>query len=81
MITVILLVNIAFLIISICAYVNICNDLDWVPLKELFQVTKEAFVEADSGTEAAMIVFAICLLPSILLSCIVIHLIYISFSK
>ena len=81
MITVFLLSNIAFLAISICVYVNICNDLEWISVKELLSVIKESFSEADSGTEAAMIVFAIFLLPSILISCLVIHIIYSSFSK
>ena len=81
MITVFLLSNIAFLAISICVYVNICNDLEWISVKELLSVIKESFDEADSGTEAAMIVFAIFLLPSILISCLLIHLIYKAFSK
>ena len=81
MITILLVCNLAFLIISICVYVNICNDLEWISLKELFEVTKDVFDDADSGVEAAMIVFAICLLPSILVSCLLIHIIYKAFSK
>ena len=81
MITILLLCNLAFLIISICVYVNICNDLEWISLKELFEVAKDVFDDADSGAEAAMIVFAIFLLPSILISCLLIHIIYKAFSK
>ena len=81
MIAILLLCNLVFLAISICAYVNICNDLEWISLKELFEVVKDVFDEADSGAGAVMIVFAIFLLPSILISCLVIHIIYSSFSK
>ena len=81
MVTILLLCNLVFLTISICVYVNICNDLEWISVKELLSVAKESFDEADSGAEAAMIVFAIFLLPSILISCFVIHIIYSSFSK
>ena len=69
MVTILLLCNLIFLAISICAYVNICNDLEWISLKELLEVAKDVFDDADSGVEAAMIVFAIFLLPSILISC------------
>ena len=81
MIAILLLCNLVFLTISICAYVNICNDLEWISLKELFEVVKDVFDKADSGAGAVMIVFAIFLLPSILISCLVIHIIYSSFSK
>ena len=81
MVTILLLCNLVFLTISICVYVNICNDLEWISVKELLSVIKESFSEADSGTEAAMIVFAIFLLPSILISCLLMHLIYKAFSK
>ena len=81
MVTILLLCNLAFLVISICVYVNICNGLEWISMKELFEVAKDVFDDADSGVEAAMIVFAICLLPSILISCLVIHIIYKAFSK
>ena len=81
MVTILLLCNLAFLVISICVYVNICNDLEWVSLKELLDVVKDVFDDADSGVESAMIVFAICLLPSILISCLLVHIIYKAFSK
>ena len=81
MVTILLLCNLVFLTISICVYVNICCDLEWISVKELLSVAKESFDEADSGAESAMIVFAIFLLPSILISCLLIHLIYKAFSK
>ena len=81
MVTILLIVNILFFIISICSYMSICHDLGWILVKELLSVTKELFDEADSGTEAAMIVFVIFLLPSILILCLIIHLICKAFSK
>ena len=81
MVTILLLCNLVFLIISICVYVNICNDLEWISLKELFDVVKDVFDEADTVTEASMITAGFCLLPSILISCLIIHLIYKAFSK
>ena len=81
MVTILLLCNLVLLTISICVYVNICNDLEWISLKELFEVTKDAFDDADSGVESAILVFAICLLPTILISCLLIHIIYKAFSK
>lgn len=81
MVTILLLCNLIFLAISICAYVNICNDLEWISLKELLEVAKDVFDDADSWVEAAMIVFAIFLLPSILISCLLIRIIYKAFSK
>ena len=47
MITILLLCNLAFLTISICIYVNICNDLEWISLKELFGVAKDGCDDAD----------------------------------
>ena len=81
MITILLLCNLAFLIISICVYANICNDLEWVSLKELFEVVKDVFDEADAVTAASMVTVGFCLLPSILISCLIIHIIYKAFSK
>ena len=79
--TILLLCNLVFLVISICFYVSICYGFEWISLKELFEVVKDVFDDADSGVDAAMIVFAIFLLPSILISCLLIHIIYKAFSK
>ena len=58
------------------------GKMEIIPVEyELFSVIKESFDEADSGIEAAMIMFAIFFLPSILVSCLVMHLIYKAFSK